>query len=72
MAFNQKVSLPLSVATDVVGLPSCQNIHRQAMVTVVLYRRQKVVRRYGFRSQELDAAGTRRVLAGIKRLLDES
>jgi len=72
MAFNQKISLPLSVATDVVGSPSCQNIHRQAMVTVVLYRRQKVVRRYGYRARELDAAGIRRVLSGIKRLLDES
>ena len=72
MAFNQKVSLPLSVATDVVGSPSCQNLHPQAEVTVVLYRRQKVVRRFGFRAKELDAAGTSRVLAGIKRLLDES
>ena len=60
------------MATDVVGSPSCQNIHRQAMVTVVLYRRQKVVRRYGYRARELDAAGIRRVLSGIKRLLDES
>jgi len=72
MAFNQKVILPLSVATDVVGSPSCQNLHPQAEVTVVLYRRQKVVRRFGFRAKELDAAGTGRVLAGIKRLLDES
>ena len=72
MAFNQKVSLPLSVATDVVGSPSCQNIHRQAEVTVVLYRRMKVVGRFGFRSRELDDAGTRRVLVGIKRLLGES
>ncbi len=72
MAFNQKISLPLSVATDVVGAPSCQNVHRQAEVTVVLYRRQKVVDRYGFREKELDAAGTRHVMAGIKRLLDGS
>jgi len=72
MAFNQKISLPLSVATNVVGSPSCQNIHKQAMVTVVLYRRMKVVNRFGFRSKELDDDGTRRVLAGIKRLLDES
>ena len=72
MAFNQKVSLPLSVATDVVSSPSCQNLHPQAEVTVVLYRRQKVVRRFGFRTKELDAAGTSRVLTGIKRLLDES
>ena len=47
-------------------------IHKQAMVTVVLYRRMKVVNRFGFRSKELDDDGTRRVLAGIKRLLDES
>jgi hypothetical protein len=72
MAFNQKVSIPLSVATDVVGSPSCQNLHPRAEVTVVLYRRQKVVGRFAFRTRELDAAGTGRVLAGIKRLLDGS
>jgi hypothetical protein len=72
MAFNQKITLPLSVATDVVGSPSCQNIHKQAEVTVVLYRRQKVVERFGFRSKELGTAGTAQVLARIKRLLDES
>ena len=72
MAFNQKITLPLSVATDVVGSPSCQNIHKQAEVTVVLYRRQKVVDRFGFRSKELTTAGTTQVLARIKRLLDGS
>ncbi len=70
LAFDQKIHLPLSVATDVVGLPSCQNVHRQAEVTVVLYRRQKVVARYGFRAGKLDPAATRRILAGIKLLLD--
>ena len=36
------------------------------------WREGSKFRRFGFRAKELDAAGTSRVLAGIKRLLDES
>tara|TARA_B100000029_G_scaffold24792_2_gene24468 strand:+ start:423 stop:1052 length:630 start_codon:yes stop_codon:yes gene_type:complete len=72
MAFNRKINLPLAVATDVVGSPSCQNLNDKASVTVVLYRRQRVVGRYGFRAGALDKKGAREVLAGVRRLLDES
>ncbi len=72
LAFNEKISLPLTVTTDAVSTPACQNIHPQAAVTVVLYHRQRVIRRFAFRANELKTTGTKDVLTGIRRLLGES
>ena len=72
LAFDRKITLPLTVTTDAVSTPSCQKIHPQAAVTVVLYHRQRVVDRFAFRSKELKTTGTKNVLAGIRRLLGES
>ena len=74
LAFDRKISsgLPLTVSTDAVASPSCQNVHREAAITVVLYRRQRVVKTYAFRAGEPTAAQVRSVIASARRLLKTS
>jgi len=72
LSFNNKIRLPLTVGTDAVSAPSCQNVHPEATVTVVLYHRQRVIQTYAFRSGQLTASNTKAILAGVRRLLDKS
>lgn len=72
LSFNNKIRLPLTVGTNAVSAPSCQNVHPEATVTVVLYHRQRVIQTYAFRSGQLTASNTKAILAGVRRLLDKS
>ena len=72
LSFDNKIGLPLTVGTDAVSAPSCQNVHPEATVTVVLYHRQRVIQTYAFRSGQLSPASTKAILAGVRRLLDKS
>lgn len=70
LAFNEKLSLPLTVAAGRIDVPGNQNVHAEAAVTVVLYRNHEVVARYAFRSAELDARGIEAVMQGVHGLLN--
>lgn len=70
-AFNAKIDMPLTVGTQAVGEASCQSVHPDAAVTVVLYRQRRVVARYAFREDELTVARFRDVIERV-RLLAES
>ena len=71
LAFNNKIRIPLSVTTDVVSAPACQNLSPDAGLTVVLYRDLKVVKSYGFNSVELQKQDVTKVMSAVKELLDE-
>jgi len=71
LAFNAKIQLPLSVSTDVVSAPACQNLSPDAELTVVLYRDLKVVETFGFNSVELKKQDVKRVMTSVDRLLEE-
>ncbi len=71
LAFDEKIALPLTVATRAIASPSCQNIHQDAEVTIVLYRKQRVVSNYGFRSGELTKKEVTTLLQRIHRFTKE-
>ena len=68
LAFDEKIDLPLTVATTVVSSSTCQNVHPHAAVTVVLYRNSKVVSTFAYRAGELDGQKVDEVLAGVREL----
>lgn len=70
-AFNSKIKLPLTVATDAIANASCQRLHDDAQLTVLLYRNRKVVNNFTFRmSPTKDDVG--KIQAAIRQLLDKS
>lgn len=71
-SFNNKIAMPLTVASDAVGVPSCQNIHHEAAVTVVLYRKRRVEESFAFRAGELSTDDVRTVIARVKEFAGES
>jgi hypothetical protein len=68
LAFDTKLNLPLTVAAVQADAPSNQNVHPDAAVTVVLYRRQEVVANFAFRAHELNSEGIATVLAQVRAL----
>ena len=70
MAFNKKLSVPLTAGTEVVCAPSCQNIHEKAELTVVLYKKRRVVKTFAYRRGELDSKDIRAIVTEARRLID--
>lgn len=64
-AFNNKIQLPLTVSGRAIAGAGGHKLHKDAALTVVLYRRQKVVRTWSFRAGEIKPAD---VAAIAKRL----
>jgi len=65
-AFNNKVAMPLTVATETVGGRGCQAVHPDAAVTVVLYRERRVVARFAYRSGDLNPPRIRDLTESIR------
>jgi hypothetical protein len=65
-SFNNKIAMPFTVASEAVSLPSCQNIHTDAAITVVFYRRRRVERTFAFRTGEMTTDQVRTVIQGVK------
>ncbi len=70
LSFDSKLSVPLTVATELVCRPESQNIHRDATTTLVLYRQQRVVKTIAFRDDELDAKRIATTLQAVRELVD--
>ena len=70
-AFNNMISIPLTISGEAVAAASGQKIHRDAAITIVLYRKRKVVATFSFRSGELKAADVQRVLKRVRRLIGD-
>ncbi|MFN0199215.1 MAG: hypothetical protein ACKVT0_20895 [Planctomycetaceae bacterium] len=66
-AFDGKIEMPLTVGAPMVAMPSCQNMHPDAEVTVVLYRDRKVVANYEFLAETLDRKSIERMSIAIRR-----
>ncbi|HVV99981.1 MAG TPA: hypothetical protein VHB77_06565 [Planctomycetaceae bacterium] len=71
LSFDNMLTLPLAVAPSQIELATNQNLHSDADVTVVLYRKLQVESRFAFRQGELDKTGIERVHAAIEKLLVE-
>jgi len=71
-SFNNKIAMPFTVASEAVAVPSCQNIHSNAAVTVVFYRKRRVEKTFVFRKGELTTDEVRTVIQGVKDFAGES
>ncbi len=70
-SFDNKIALPLTVASDAIAEPHCQNLNAQAEVTVVLYNKRRVVNRFAFREGEIQSDEVAEVAQAITRLLGD-
>jgi len=71
-AFNHKITLPLTVAGESIAAEGHQNVPDNAALTVVLYRRRKVVATYPFRAGELKPTDIQHITKHIKRLMSDA
>jgi hypothetical protein len=70
LAFDEKLSLPLTIAAAPSDGSAGRTIHPEAAVTVILYREQTVTANFAFRANELDGQTTETVLKSIRRLAE--
>lgn len=68
MAFDNQLSLPLTVSSTQLDAPSSQNLHPEAAVTVVLYHDQTVVTTHAFRNTELTTERIAQLMTSVKDL----
>jgi hypothetical protein len=67
-AFDNKLSLPLTVAGEAAAA-GIGNLSKHAAVTVVLYRKRKVVQSWSYRAGELRPAAVKAVVKRIERFV---
>lgn len=72
LAFDNQLSLPLTMAHPQVESSENQNLHPQAAVTVVLYNDHVVTGSYGFRETEVTKERIADVMAGVRELIAKS
>jgi len=70
-AFNNRVGVPLTVATEAAAGETGQNIAKDAAVTVVFYHKRHVVKRYALRADELDVEHFTPVIEALKEFAAE-
>lgn len=66
LAFDNQLSLPLTVASSQLEAPASQNLHPDAAVTIVLYQQQTVLATHAFRETELTSERITELMAGIR------
>lgn len=71
-AFDNRISLPLTIAGETVAAAGNPNVSREAAVTVVLYRKLKVVQSWSFRHGELRPVAVKAIAKRIERFATKS
>lgn len=71
LSFDQRLSMPLTVAAGAVESSSNQKLNPEAAVTVVLYRQHRVVAKYAYRAEELDESDIQRIVKAVATLAEE-
>jgi hypothetical protein len=71
LAFDEKISLPLTIAAAPSDGSAGGTIHPDAAVTVMLYRDQIVTANFAYRGDELQDREIEKILKGIRILADE-
>jgi hypothetical protein len=70
LAFDEKISLPLTIAAAPSDGSAGRSIHPDAAVTIILYREQIVTANFVFRAEELKSEQTAAVIKSILALAD--
>ncbi len=68
-AFDHRIAVPMTVASQAVANPSNQNVHSDAAITVVLYEQQRVVDTFAFRSGALTEDDIQTVVSATRNLI---
>lgn len=71
LAFDNQLSLPLTIASSQLEAPASQNLHPEAAVTVVLYQDQTVLATHAFRETELTSERIAELMTGIKDMAEK-
>ena len=69
-AFDAKLKMPLTVATDAVALPDCLNIPDTAVATVLMYKDRTVMESKTLTASELNKPTFKRLLQRIQAFAD--
>ena len=70
-AFNNRLQLPLTVAGEVLAGKGGHNLHKDAALTVVLYRKQKVVKSWTFRDGELKEEDVKAIGKRLREFIEK-
>jgi hypothetical protein len=68
LAFDEKINLPLTIAAAPSDGSAGRTIHRDATVTVILYRDQTVTANFAFRAAELNAEAIETIFKSTRAL----
>ena len=71
LAFDEQISLPLTIAAAPTDGPAGESSHPDAVVTVLLYREQHVRANFTFREGELGTPQIEAIIRSIRNLADE-
>ena len=71
-SFDHKIVLPLTVASNTIAEPYCQNLNAKADVTVVLYEKRRVVERFAFRKDQVKRRQIQEISDSINKLVAQS
>ena len=71
LAFEERITTPLTIAAALADGPAGQNLDPDAAATIVLYREQKVVANFAYRSGELGAEEISRVIEAVRQLVSD-
>ena len=68
LAFDEKLDLPLTLASEAIAAEAALNVDPDAAITVVLYEDRRIVRRFAHRSGLCDAAARREIVSAAEKL----
>ncbi len=68
LAFDEKLDLPLTLASEAIAAETALNVDPDAAITVVLYEDRRIVRRFAHRSGSCAAAARREIVSAAEKL----
>lgn len=68
LAFDEKLDLPLTLASEAIAAEAALNVEPEAAITVVLYEDRRIVSRFTHRVGSCDEAARREIVSAAEKL----
>jgi hypothetical protein len=68
LAFDEKLDLPLTLASEAVAAEAALNVDSEAAITVVLYEDRRIVSRFAHRSGSCNESARREIVSAAEKL----
>ena len=68
LAFDEKLDLPLTLASEAIAAEAALNVEPDAAITVVLYEDRRIVSRFAHRSGSCNEAARRKIVSAAEKL----